>query len=208
MKTNRMPRDGTATKDKILDAAQSLILDRGLAGTSIDRIIDTVGITKGTFFHHFKSKAALAETLIARYAAADLALLRDICAKADERSADPLERIFHIIDQFAETLESMNLDGPGCLFASFAYQRLEYPDQIGPVIGDWLDQTHRLLRPYYDAARTACAERPAQSSDEMIDFLLTIFEGAFVMAVMRKDPTLPGRQLRQYRQQLERILVR
>ena len=51
-----MPRDGTATRTRILDAAQALVLKQGYAGTSVDDVIAAAGTTKGGFFHHFPSK--------------------------------------------------------------------------------------------------------------------------------------------------------
>ena len=56
-----MPKDGRLTKEKILDAAEALVLDHGYGATSIDQILEKTGITKGAFFYHFKSKAALAQ---------------------------------------------------------------------------------------------------------------------------------------------------
>jgi len=63
-----MPKDGSATRDSLLDAAQSLILERGFSGMSLDDIVKQVGITKGAFFYHFKSKNDLGKALIKLFA--------------------------------------------------------------------------------------------------------------------------------------------
>ena len=41
-----MPRDGTATREKILDAAEECVLDRGFAGTSVDAILEVADISR------------------------------------------------------------------------------------------------------------------------------------------------------------------
>ena len=58
-----MPRDGTATRTRILDAAQTLMERNGVTGTSVDQILDGAHTSKGAFFHHFDSKRELTAVL-------------------------------------------------------------------------------------------------------------------------------------------------
>ncbi|MFT5182043.1 MAG: TetR/AcrR family transcriptional repressor of nem operon, partial [Alphaproteobacteria bacterium] len=87
-----MARDGTATRNKILDTAEAMILDQGFSATSIDKLVAQAGVTKGSFFHHFDNKAALAHTLVERYAHNDLGLFAENQARAEKISRDPLQR--------------------------------------------------------------------------------------------------------------------
>jgi TetR/AcrR family transcriptional repressor of nem operon len=50
----------TGARQKLLDAALSLIREKGYSSTSVDELCTHAGVTKGAFFHHFKSKDALA----------------------------------------------------------------------------------------------------------------------------------------------------
>ena len=54
-----MARAGTS-RDKLLDAAFLLIRAQGYAGTTVDELCAAAGVTKGAFFHHFRSKDDLA----------------------------------------------------------------------------------------------------------------------------------------------------
>jgi TetR/AcrR family transcriptional repressor of nem operon len=47
-------------KDKILDAAFTLIRTQGYSSTTIDELCEYAGVAKGSFFHYFESKEALA----------------------------------------------------------------------------------------------------------------------------------------------------
>ena len=58
-KITPQPPKATARK-KLLDAALSLIREKGYSATSVDELCTHAGVTKGAFFHHFKSKDALA----------------------------------------------------------------------------------------------------------------------------------------------------
>ena len=52
------------TKSRILNVARTLFSSHGYESTTIDDIITACGITKGAFYHHFKSKQALCEKII------------------------------------------------------------------------------------------------------------------------------------------------
>src|SRR3712207_3234588 len=48
-------RTSTA-RAKLLDAALSIIRRKGFSATSVDELCAAAGVTKGVFFHHFRSK--------------------------------------------------------------------------------------------------------------------------------------------------------
>ena len=45
--------DKVDKKEKILDSAQCLMLDKGYVATSVDAICEKAGVTKGSFFYYF-----------------------------------------------------------------------------------------------------------------------------------------------------------
>ena len=79
---------GEQTRERILDAAQCLILERGYAGVSVDQLLSGLGLTKGAFFHHFKNKKDLARSLIQRYSDEGVSLFEENMARAKKLSDD------------------------------------------------------------------------------------------------------------------------
>jgi len=63
---NRPERGGKSFRDAVLDAAEDLIVERGAAGVSLDKVAARAGVSKGGLLHHFPSKNALAQALIRR----------------------------------------------------------------------------------------------------------------------------------------------
>lgn len=54
------------TRERILDAAEALFAERGLAGTPVRDIARHVGLTPASLYNHFESKQALYEAVLDR----------------------------------------------------------------------------------------------------------------------------------------------
>lgn len=62
----RTAKDAEARQKEILDTAQQLFYSKGYRQTSVQDIIDSVGIAKGTFYYYFRSKRDLLDAMIGR----------------------------------------------------------------------------------------------------------------------------------------------
>ncbi len=201
-----MPRSGEASRTAILDAAESLIIDHGFAGASVDRIIKRAGLTKGAFFHHYASKADLANAVLDRFAEQDAILLEEVLTKAERLTNDPVQRLLMYLGLYAEVLDDLQADSPICMFAAYTFQRLEYPENAAIKVRDALDSMRERLRPLYQAAIDAAGYDA--DADELIDHTFTVFEGAFIVLTVKCDPTFAGRHLRLHRDMMAGLLAR
>jgi AcrR family transcriptional regulator len=62
----RRQRKKHETRERILDEASQLIVEQGLAATTVDQIAERADIAQATFFNYFPTKAALIEALVGR----------------------------------------------------------------------------------------------------------------------------------------------
>ena len=191
---------GSDTRERLLDAALELVNLRGFAATSIDQILERVGVTKGAFFHHFRSKNELARALIERFAAADEEVLRTNMERAERVSDDPLEQLLLFVGLMIEVAEELDArPDPGCLFATFCWESGLFEPETHRVVADAMLRWRSVLGAKLRAAAEARPTAVEIDADALADLLTVIFEGAFVMA-----RTLPGEgvivaQLRHYR---------
>ncbi|WP_027259506.1 TetR/AcrR family transcriptional regulator [Leisingera aquimarina] len=65
------------TKDRIAEAADQLFYERGFEATSFADIAASVGISRGNFYYHFKTKDDILEAVIARRMASTRAMLNE-----------------------------------------------------------------------------------------------------------------------------------
>jgi len=198
-----MPRDGTVTRNKIMDAAQKMVLDVGLSGTSVEKVIDQANVTKGTFFYHFKTKHDLAAALIERYADDDRHHYYDAMEKAEQLSRDPLQQLLIFIGLFIEKTDKLEDPFPGCLYASYCYQSGAISTEIMSNIGEMMHFWRNRLCEKIDQIAPLYPPRIPIEHNQVADHLLTTFEGAFILSKVMKEPRLASQQLIQCRNYIE-----
>lgn len=71
------------TSDRIAEAADDLFYQRGFAATSFADIAARVGISRGNFYHHFKTKDDILEAVIQRRLMATRKMLAEWQAEGD-----------------------------------------------------------------------------------------------------------------------------
>ena len=198
-----MARDGTANRERILDTAQRLVLERGFAATSVDAVITEASTSKGGFFHHFASKNELGLALLERYAAADKHMLEEFMADAEAETDEPAEQLVAFVRHFEQVAAELAPTQPGCLFVSFIYESQLPGDGTGDLIaGSIRDWRERLLEKLEAAAR---AHPPATAVDlpSLADHVFTVFEGGFILARAMDEPAHLPAQLAHVRHYLQ-----
>jgi TetR/AcrR family transcriptional regulator, transcriptional repressor for nem operon len=83
------------TREKLLQSALALIREKGYSSTSVDELCAQAGVTKGAFFHHFKSKEALAVSAAHHWTAITSAFFETAPYHEHE---DPLARVLGYLD--------------------------------------------------------------------------------------------------------------
>jgi TetR/AcrR family transcriptional repressor of nem operon len=195
-----------STRDRILNAAEGLVIRHGFNATTLEAILGEAGASKGAFFHHFASKEALGNALVERYANADAAVLERFMGEAEALSDDPADQIVSFVRLYEEAAHDIANYQPGCLFVSFIYERgpgsPRDEDLILESIELWRD---RILEKLELAAET----RPRLSEVDLsalADMVFSTFEGGFILARATDEPDHLRRQLAHLRHYLELLL--
>jgi TetR/AcrR family transcriptional regulator, transcriptional repressor for nem operon len=190
-----MARDGTKTRERILDSAETLILEQGLAATSIDEVLAAAGSSKGAFFHHFPSKNHLARALVERYAANDVAFLEEFMTRVETATDDPAEQVVAFIRLFEDAADELVAQQPSCLYVSYIFDKQLFDDGTNEVIVDAVRAWRGRLLEKLEAAAELHPPREPVDLGALADHIFATFEGAFVLARTMDDRSLMRAQL-------------
>ena len=87
-------------RNKILDAAQSLVYTKGFEQMSIQDILAALHISKGAFYHYFTSKQDLLEGLIERIAVQGLQVMQPIAQDESLNATEKLLKLFNFASRW------------------------------------------------------------------------------------------------------------
>lgn len=161
------PSGPRSTRDRILDAATELFYAHGIRAISADKIIDRAGITKVTFYRHFRTKDALVVAYLERQAAWERGALDELRGSAGD-DAEALRRF-----ALAIGTETCRPGFRGCAFINAA---AEYADPDGPV-----RKVVAEHRAWYRAMFSGMLDRMGAANPEQgADELMMLRDGAMV----------------------------
>lgn len=194
-----------ATQERILAAAESLILGRGFSSTGIDEIVDAAAITKSGFFYHYSDKNEMARALVKRYLEKDNQIFTDLFARADSLSEDPLQQLLIFLHLFAETMTNMELTHPGCLVVTFTYERYQTDEQVAELVRQGVLSWRELIAQRLKTI--ANVYRPCLDVDleELADMFTTVVEGGILLVRVFDHNKHLGKQVLLYRNFLRMV---
>jgi TetR/AcrR family transcriptional repressor of nem operon len=188
------------TKDartRLLDAALTVIRSKGFSATSVDELCRTAGVTKGAFFHHFRSKEELGVAAAAHFAA-----IADLLFDADWTALpDPAARVLGYV-----ALRRAIIGGPFPDFTCLLGTMVQEAYATAPAIraaceAGIVDHAMRLAPDI--AAALAAAGRADVAADGLALYVQAVIQGGFILAKATGDPA----QAAQAIDHLERYLT-
>ncbi len=198
---------GAETRERILDAAQAAILEKGFTGTSIDELICECGLSKGGFFYHFRDKNDLAKALLCRYIEEDERIFDDVFARAASLVDDPLQVFLLGLRFLAEVMDDMPNGHPGCIVAIACYQERMFDSDLRALNAQAVLQWRRRFRHMLDEIAARYQPREPVELGELADMVSTVLEGGIVMSKALGDSTSLRRQILTFRLMVQALFV-
>jgi TetR/AcrR family acrAB operon transcriptional repressor len=123
----RTKEEALETRNRILDTAELLFLEKGVSRTSLEMIAAAAGLTRGAIYWHFRNKADLFDAMMSRV----VLPMEEMAARASESElADPLS---YVRDCALHVLEHLAAD-PRCQRVfEICCHKVEYVDEMQQV---------------------------------------------------------------------------
>ncbi|TSA23453.1 TetR/AcrR family transcriptional regulator [bacterium] len=131
--------------NEIIDAAQMLFYTKGFDVASVNEIINTIGIAKGTFYHYFSSKYDLLNAVIERFITQISESIQPIMQDENMNAVEKLNTCFRQIGQIKfekkefmfDLLKIMNRDENIVLRYKMITRSIEF---LTPIISQIIQQ--------------------------------------------------------------------
>ena len=177
------PARGDARR-ALLDAALKLVRANGWAATSVDQLCAEAGVTKGAFFHHFKSKEDLGVAAAQHWDEVTAAKF----AEAPYHSlADPLDRVFGYIDFRAELAQG-SLEAITCYAGTLVQEVFASSEPLRAAAGHAIDLHISRLTDDIAGAVALYPPRYPVTPESLATYTQTAVHGGFVLAKAKGDP--------------------
>lgn len=182
-----------STRDQIVEAADQLFYQQGFEATSFADIAKAVQISRGNFYHHFKSKDEILESVI-HYRLVHIQSLLD---HWELEESSPIDRIKSFINILIMNISKIKYYGcpVGTLCTELA--KLNHPSQtnanrIFSIFRDWLKRQFRLAG-------------HKKRADELAMHLLGMSQGVATLASAFQDEKYIKHEVKQMTKWLDKL---
>ena len=165
-------------RDKLLAASLSLIREKGYSSTSVDELCAHAGVTKGAFFHHFKSKDALAVAAANHWSAITGAFFE---TAPYHQHSDPLDRLLGYLD-FRKAILQGEVAEFTCLVGTMVQEIYFTSPEIREACEASISGHAAKVEADIAAAMKRYQIRASWSAESLALHTQAVLQGAFILA--------------------------
>ncbi len=177
---------------KLLDTALMVIREKGYASTTVDELCARAGVAKGSFFHHFKDKEALAVAAADYWSETTGALFE---AAPYHRHKDPLDRVLGYID-FRKSLLKGEVAEFTCLVGTMVQEVYDSHPAIRDACDASVSGHAATIEADIAEAMKLYRMRPKWTAKSLALHMQAVLQGAFILAKAKGSASDRHRQRR------------
>jgi TetR/AcrR family transcriptional repressor of nem operon len=175
----------TGTREKIIEAAYVRFYEFGYNGTSVQDIVDLVGVPKGTFYNYFKSKERLGLEALNHYACvADKVFTPpDVSDTSARGKKGKPSQIARLRSQFGEAMRFQQRQkiSLGCLMGNFTAESAALPASFRKYIDKsfkrWIAAVAASLKVAQENGEISSSHDP----DSLARYLMAAWHGSLLL---------------------------
>ena len=191
-------------KDKLLRTAVHMVRAKGYEATTVDELCSVAGVTKGAFFHHFKSKEELGQS--AAQAFNDMADGLFASAKYMQIE-DPYERLMGYVD-FRIALLRGALPDFTCLLGTMVQETYETHPALREACERHISGHAAMVAKLVEAARRKYVPDAEWSAESLAFHTQAVLQGAFVLAKAKGGPAIAIETMNHLKRYIEMLFSR
>jgi TetR/AcrR family transcriptional repressor of nem operon len=193
------------TKRKLVDAGVSLMRKQGFNATTVDDICSAAGVTKGGFFHYFKSKEDIAKAAVVRFREGKR---QDFDNAPFRKLADPLDRVYGRLDFAKESTGGGKHLTKGCLIGMFAQELSFTNPELRNACQDSFARMAKDFEKDLADAKSLHAPKADFDPKNLAMLYVTIIQGSLMLAKAAEANAVLHENIEQFRRYLQGLFGR
>ncbi len=190
-------------KSKLLEASLSLMLVKGYHATTVDEICASAGVTKGSFFHYFKSKEEVGKGAIDLFEKLQSAM---IDSAALDRYDDPLTKLNKYLDFFIELAK--NPESPrSCLTSIMTQEMSDMSEEFRALCEDKFLSNAKPLKDILDEVISILPTTIHVDSQQLSEYFLSVYQGSLILAQAKGNRDILVRNVEHCRRYLTSLFI-
>lgn len=189
-----------SARTKLLDAAQHLLREQGYEATSVDDLCRAAGVTKGAFFHHFRSKEELGTAAAAYWTQWTEAAFAQAPYHQYE---DPLDQLIAYVDFRIALLQGRSLREFTCLLGTMVQETYSSHPALQQACWDSLSVHMQSVMRIVAAAKARHAPHATWTAESVALHMQAVIQGSFILAKAKGKADVAAECMRHLRRYLE-----
>ncbi len=180
----RRTRNAARAKEEIIKKSAPIFNTHGIAGTSMQMIVDATGYQMGGIYRHFSSKKDLAtKSLAYNYESIikpNLEFDKDLNAQ---------EKLLSVISNYRKMLVNPNAIG-GCPLLNTAIEVDDLDESIRVIVQQYVNDMTGIIAQIIKDGKTQGLIRQEVHEAQEAQYLFASFQGAIMLVKLMKDITI------------------
>jgi TetR/AcrR family transcriptional regulator, transcriptional repressor for nem operon len=192
------------SKTKLLDATLKVVRAKGYSATRVEDVCAEAGLTKGSFFHHFKSKEDLALAAVKHW---DACASQFFAAARYHDAADPLSRLISYVE-FRKAMLTGDLPDFTCFAGTIVQEAYQTHPDLSAACERNISGHAKTLEADIRAAMRDHGVRGTWTPESLALHIQAVVQGGFILAKAKGSAAVAAESLNHLRRYLELLFGR
>ena len=177
------PQKNQKTRHKLLKIGKDLLSRKGYHSTGLKEVLDTAGVPKGSFYHHFKAKEDFVLEILAHFSDKNRVRIEAIFT---DQEHSPLARLDNFFEHTIRLYRALGFTR-GCMAGNLSQELGDHNENFRLTLRDILRDWEGLIAECLQEARDLGDIAATPTPENLAAFIINSMEGALLRMKVEKS---------------------
>lgn len=198
----RTTRNAARTRQEIIEKSAPVFNVHGLAGTSMQMLVEATGFQMGGIYRHFETKKVLAKEVF-QYSY-DVLIQRNL--NLLEEVIDPKQKLLQIVGAYESMVKTPKVKG-GCPILNMAIEVDDTDKEFRELVQANFSKVIQVITSTLEQGKDSGAFQQTLEPKEVALFMASVLEGSIMIGKLTRDPMAVLSAFRQMKRYLNACVL-